>query len=102
MGHVPDARLSPSHEAVVAGGAWAIAFGQVAPRRPGAQHPEDTVQHAAVIDTRHAPGLVGQERLDHAPLEVGQVISAHQEPESHFRLVEKTMCGSIRTDHSRL
>jgi len=30
---IPDTRLPPAHEAVVAGGAWAIAFGQVAPRR---------------------------------------------------------------------
>lgn len=68
---VPHACLSPSHEAVVAGGARAVALGQVAPRRSRRQHPEDAVQRPTVIDTRHAPWLVRQQRLDHAPLEVG-------------------------------
>lgn len=35
---IPHACLSPSHEAVVAGGARTIALGQVAPRRPRPQH----------------------------------------------------------------
>ena len=88
---VPHARLSPSHEAVVAGGARAIAFGQIAPRCTGAQHPEDAVQHAAIIDARHAPWLVRKQRLDHAPLEVGQVISAHAEVESALFLQGKVV-----------
>src|SRR4029450_4564676 len=65
---VPHARLPPSHEAVVTGGAWAIALRQVAPRCTRPQYPEDAVQHAAVIDARHASRLVGQQRLDNAPL----------------------------------
>ena len=81
---VPDARLSPSHETVVAGGARAIAFGKVAPRSAGSKHPEDTVQHAAIINAGHASRFIGQQRFDHAPLEVGQVISAHAEPESQI------------------
>lgn len=56
---VPDARLSPSHEAVVASGARAISFRQVTPWRTGSQHPEDAVQHAAIIDAGHASRLVG-------------------------------------------
>gem|GEM_PF-2371925 len=55
---VPDTCLSPAHEAVVAGSAWAIPFGQVAPRGTRSQHPEDAVQHSPVIDARHATGLV--------------------------------------------
>lgn len=78
----PDACLSPSHEAVVAGGARAVALGQIAPGRTGSQHPEDAIQHAAIVHARHASRLVGQQRLDHAPLEVGQVVSAHANPES--------------------
>jgi len=81
---VPLACLSPSHEAVVAGGARPIAFRQVAPRRAGSQYPEDAVQQASVIDAGHTSGLVGQQRLDHAPLEVGQVVSAHGGPKSVF------------------
>ena len=87
---VPDARFAPSHEAIVAGGARAIALGQIAPRRTGPQHPEDAVQHAAVIDARHASRLVGQQRLDHAPFEVGQVVSAHADAELGFHPMGKT------------
>ena len=79
---IPHASFPPSYEAVVASGAWTIAFGQVSPRRTGSQHPEDAVQHPPVINAWHAPGFVGQQRLDHAPLEVGQVISAHADAES--------------------
>lgn len=73
---IPHACFAPSYKAVVAGRARAIAFRQVAPRRTGTQHPEDAVQHAPVVHARHASGLVGQQRLDHAPFEVGQIISA--------------------------
>lgn len=79
---VPYARLSPSHEAVVAGGAWAVALRQVAPRCTGTKYPEDAVQHPAVIYAGHTSRFVRQERLDHAPLEVGQVVSAHADAES--------------------
>ena len=79
---IPHAGLPPSHEAVVAGGARAVAFWQVTPRCAGSQHPEDAVQHAAIIDARHASGFIGQQWLDHAPFEVGQVISAHADAES--------------------
>ena len=43
---------------------------------------EDAVQYTAVIDARIASRFVGQKRLDHTPLEVGQAISAHGELES--------------------
>lgn len=92
---VPNARLSPSHEAVVAGGTRAVALGQVAPRRPGAQHPEDAVQYTTIIDARHASGLVGQQRLDHAPLEVGQIISAHADAESEASARGKIPIGAL-------
>lgn len=49
----------PSHEAVVAGGAWAIALGQITPRRTGSQHPEDAVEHTPIIDARHTTRFVG-------------------------------------------
>jgi hypothetical protein len=50
---IPDTCVPPSHEAIVSGGTWPVAFGQVAPRR-ASQRPEDAVQHAAIIDTRCA------------------------------------------------
>ncbi len=83
---IPHTCFSPSREAVVAGRARAIAIGQVTPRRTGSQHPEDAVQHTSVIYAGHASRLVGQLRLDHAPFEVSQVISAHAGAESVFRL----------------
>lgn len=80
---VPNTCLPPSHEAVVAGGSRAIPFREVTPRRTGSQNPEDAVQHAAIVDAGHASEFVGQKRLDHAPFEVGQIISAHADAESN-------------------
>jgi hypothetical protein len=57
---------------------------QIAPWRTGSQHPEDAVQHAAVIYARHATGFVGEKRFDHAPFGISQVISAHASHESDF------------------
>ena len=37
---------------------------------------------AAIIDARHASRLVGQQRLNHTPFKVGQMISAHGKPGS--------------------
>lgn len=80
----PEPGFPPAHEAVVTGGAWAIALRQVSPRRTRSQHPEDAVQHTAVIDAWDASRLVGQQRFDHTPFEVGQIISAHAELESEI------------------
>jgi hypothetical protein len=87
---IPHACLSPPHQTVVAGGACAIAFWQIAPRRTGSLHPKDAIQHASIIDTRYALRLVRQQRLDHAPLEVGQVISAHADAESEHTAIWKS------------
>src|SRR5262245_34673498 len=81
---IPYTRLPPPHEAVVAGSARAIPLWQITPTRAGSQHPKNAVQHAAIVDARHSARLVGQKRLDHAPFEVGQVISAHAYAESDF------------------
>jgi len=37
----------------------------------------DAIQQAAVFNARNASRLIWQQRLDHAPLEVSQVTSAH-------------------------
>src|SRR4029077_6272637 len=81
---VPHARLSPSREAIVAGRARSKALGQVAPWCARTQPPEDAVQPPPVVHSRHTSRLAGRERLDHAPLEVGQIISAHAARESEF------------------
>lgn len=56
---IPHTCFPPSHEAVVAGGAWTIALGQITPWRTGSQHPEDAVEHTPIIDPRHTAGFVG-------------------------------------------
>jgi hypothetical protein len=75
---VPHARPPPAHKPVVAGRARPIALGQIAPRRARAQHPEDAVEHPPVINPRHSARLVRQQRLDHPPLEIRQIVSAHR------------------------
>lgn len=68
-------------------------------RRP--QHPEDVVQHATVIDTLHTPWLVGKPRLDHAPLEVGQVILANARAESEFGICQSRHTGWERATNGQ-
>jgi hypothetical protein len=55
----------------------AIPLGDVAPGRTGAEAPEDAVEHTAIIHSRHAARLVGQQRLDDLPLEIGQLMATH-------------------------
>ncbi len=50
--------MTTTYEAIVAGGARAIAFWQVAPWRTEAQHSENAIQHTAIIDARYATWLV--------------------------------------------
>ena len=92
--HVPHPGLSPSREAIVAGGARTISLRQVAPWCARSQHPEDAVQYTTVINPRHASRLVRQERLDRTPLEVGQIISAHADVESDHDAFRKPRVGS--------
>ena len=73
---IPDAGSSPAVEAVVDGRVGPVAFGQIAPWRAGSQNPEDAVDHLAVILRLHAAPLRRQERLDDAPLGIGQVVPA--------------------------
>ena len=99
---IPDTCFSPSHEAIVAGGAGAVAFGKVTPRSTRAQHPEDAIQHPPVIDARHTTGFVRQQRFDHAPLEVGKIISAHPNPESEHDAFEKLSVNGKLYEHDAL
>src|SRR5690349_1859133 len=75
---VPHPGLTPAHEAIVAGRRRPIPLRDVAPRRAGAEAPQDAVEHTAIVHPWHAAGLVRQERLDDLPLEIGQLMSAHQ------------------------
>ena len=79
---IPDPVLAPAIEAVVAGRVGPVAFRRVPPRGPGTEHPHDAVEHAPVVHTGDAARLIGQQRLDHAPLKVGQVVAVHRQ-DSH-------------------
>jgi hypothetical protein len=48
---------------------------QIAPRCARTQDPNDAVEHAAVIYTRHAARLVRQERLDGDPFIIGEFVA---------------------------
>src|SRR5262249_48945636 len=73
---VPDAKLPPADEAVIAGGGRSIALGNVCPGRTGAKAPVDAVQDLAVIGARHPSRLIRQQRCDDGPLEIGQFVTA--------------------------
>ena len=81
-GHNPveHARFAPTDESVVARRPRPKRRRQGPPRRPGSEHPEDPIQHAAVVNTRLPTGLVRQQRLDHAPLEIRQRVLVHASP----------------------
>src|ERR1051326_1793622 len=74
---VPHSSLSPSDEAIVAGRARSKILRQRPPRRARSQPPEDTVQNSAVVDPRNPARLVRQQRRDHSPLEVSQLVAPH-------------------------
>jgi len=72
---IPDACLAPAVEAIVGGRVRPVSLRQIAPRRPRAQHPEDAVENTPVVLRFGASPVRRQERLDNAPLEVGQVVA---------------------------
>ena len=57
---VPDARTSPSHEAVVAGRVRAVSLWPVAPRRSRPQHPKDAIQNRMSSKRGTPRGLQGR------------------------------------------
>lgn len=73
---VPDACLAPAVEAIVAGRVRAITLRQIAPRRAQAQHPEDAIQHASVVNTRNATRLIGKKRVNHGSFKVRKVTAS--------------------------
>jgi len=56
---IPDTRLPPADEAVVAGGGRSVPIRDLDPRRSGPEPPENPVQNTAIVDPRHAARLVG-------------------------------------------
>jgi len=72
---IPDAGLSPTVEAIVGGRVRPVPLRQVAPWRACTQHPEDAVENAPIVARLATSTALGQNRLDDAPLEVGQVVA---------------------------
>src|SRR5262249_42944996 len=69
------ARASPANETVVAGRVRTEVNREIAPWRARSQDPEDAIQNAAVIHSRHAARLIGQHRLDGSPFIVGEFVA---------------------------
>ena len=72
---VPDARLAPTIKAIVGGRVRPVSLGQIAPRRARAQDPEDAIEDPPIVARLAAAAVLGQKRLDNAPLEIGQVVA---------------------------
>ena len=77
----PDARSTPANKAVVACGVRTECIGQVAPRCPRAQDPEDAIENTTVIHPRNATRLVRQHRLDGCPFVVSKFVAHDSSPQ---------------------
>ncbi|CAA7616646.1 hypothetical protein MTBUT4_230030 [Magnetospirillum sp. UT-4] len=71
---IPDARLTPTDEPVVAGGRRAVAFGHFRPGRARAEAPKDAVQDPAVVDAGNATGLVREQGFNDRPFVFRQLV----------------------------
>ena len=72
---VPDAGLAPAHEAIVAGRRWAIALGDIGPRRSRPQAPEYAVENTTVINPWHSARLARQQWIDDCPFRVTEFVA---------------------------
>src|ERR1700733_5142374 len=79
----PDTGSPPPNEAVVASGVRTKRLGQITPRSPGSQDPENPIEDTSVVHPGNATRLVGQHRLDGSPFIVRKFV-AH-DSSSQFR-----------------
>jgi hypothetical protein len=70
----PPARFS-SDEPIVAGGPRAVAGRKIPPGCTRSQDPENAIEHAPIIDTRHAARLVGKQSANDAPLTLRKLVT---------------------------
>jgi hypothetical protein len=75
----PAALSLPTKQAVVAGAPGAVALGQIAPGGTGAQHPENAVEHQAMIVVLAAALALGggQQGSQAFPFLIGKVGACH-------------------------
>src|SRR4051794_17679255 len=76
----PDTSPPPADEPVAANGVWAKRFGQITPRCPGSQDPEDAIEDTSVVYPRNATRLVRQHRLDGNPFTIGKFVAHDSSP----------------------
>jgi hypothetical protein len=80
QGLLPQPIALPAAQAGLDGAPGAIALGNVAPGRPGAQAPQEAIEHLAVTDIRVA-GLAavfgGQEGGEHFVFLIGEVMTSN-------------------------
>jgi hypothetical protein len=72
---IPDARFAPAIEAIVGSRVRAITLRQISPGRPRSQHPKDAIHHAPVVPSLGTRTPLRQNRFDHAPLEIREVVA---------------------------
>jgi len=79
---IPDIRLAPSHEPVVASGISAISIRNVLPGRACPEPPQDAVDHPPVVNAGHAARLIRQQGSNKNPFDVGEIKPAtgHERP----------------------
>jgi hypothetical protein len=83
------AALDPNLEATMTGLVGRVPIGEILPRRPRAENPENAVQHVPRIAPGPAPPVVThawrrQERREDRPLGVGEVHTAEYDGPSYF------------------
>lgn len=89
---VPDTRLTPPDEPVVASCIRAISIRNVCPGRACPEPPQNAVDHSPVVNARHATRLIRQQRLNNCPLEIGEIKPAtgHERPPNQGLSESKT------------
>ena len=71
---VPDTELAPAREAYEDRIPISVSLGHVAPRRTGAQDPENAVDRSPLVrDSRTAFAPIGKQWIENAPFRVRQI-----------------------------
>ena len=71
---VPDTKLAPAREAYEDRIPISVSLGHVAPRRTGAQDPENAVDRSPLVrDSRTAFAPIGKQWIENAPFQVRQI-----------------------------
>jgi hypothetical protein len=76
----PDTSPPPPNKSVVAGSVRTKRFGQITPRRPRAQDPEDAIEDTAVVNPWNATRLVRQHGLDGSPFIIREFVAHDSSP----------------------